>query len=248
MTSRIFNLYTAENTHPGFSIDCVILSFYKGKLKILLNKFNLSGYWALPGGFMLKHEDAGQAACRILKSRTGLSDIFLKQFYLFSDPQRTIMEQNICFVNQYATTEEEGKWLLRRFVSLGYYALVRYEDVELPAIEGEISQWHDINCLPKLYSDHQTIIEKSIERIKNILPVFPVVYNLLPEKFTMSELRKVYEGFLGTMLDRRNFQRKVFSEGYIVPLNEKKSAKTYNPAKLYSFNFAKKNIFNRDIY
>jgi ADP-ribose pyrophosphatase YjhB (NUDIX family) len=248
MAKSVFDLYTAENIHPGFSIDCVILSFYKGKLKILLNKFNLEEYWTLPGGFMLNHEDADQAAYRILKSRTGLSDTFLKQFYLFSDPRRTIMEQNIRFVSQNAMNDEEGKWLLQRFVSLGYYALVRYEKVEFPAIEGEISQWYDIDRLPKLYSDHQNIIEKSIERIRNLLPIFPVIYKLLPEKFTMSELRKVYEGFTGKPLDRRNFQRKVFSEGFIVPLDEKKSDKTYNPTMLYSFNFAKKNIFHQDIY
>jgi ADP-ribose pyrophosphatase YjhB (NUDIX family) len=248
MSTSVFSLYTAENIHPGFSIDCVILSFYKGKLKILLNKFNLEEYWTLPGGFMLNYEDANQAAYRILKSRTGLSDIFLKQFHLFSDPKRTIMEQNIRFVRQHATNEEEGKWLLQRFISLGYYALVRYEEVELPEIEGEIFQWYNIDQLPELYSDHQNIIEKSIEHIRNMLPVFPVIYNLLPEKFTMTDLRKVYEGFTGKPLDRRNFQRKVISEGFIVALDEKNSEKTYNPTKLYSFNFVRKNIFHQDIY
>ncbi|MDR1526959.1 MAG: NUDIX domain-containing protein [Dysgonamonadaceae bacterium] len=247
MASKVFGLYTSENIHPGFSINCVILSFYKGNLKVLLYKFSLKKYWALPGGFMLKHEDADQAAYRILKSQTGLSDVFLKQFYLFSDPQRTIMEQNIRFVHQNATNEEEGKWLLQRFVSLGYYALVRYEEVEFPEIEREDFQWYDVDQLPDLYSDHQKIIEKSIKGIRNMLPVFPVIYKLLPDKFTMSELRKVYECFIGKALDRRNFQRKVFSEGFIVPLNEKKSTKIYNPTKLYSFNFAKKKIFYQDM-
>jgi ADP-ribose pyrophosphatase YjhB (NUDIX family) len=248
MAKNIFDLYSAENIHPGFSIDCVILSFHKGKLKILLNKFYLDEYWTLPGGFMLNYEDADQAAYRVLKLRTGLTDIFLKQFYLFSDPKRTIMEQNIRFVRQHATNEEEGKWLLQRFISLGYYALVLYKDVELPEVEGEISQWYDIDQLPELYSDHQNIIGKSIEHIRNMLPVFPVIYKLLPEKFTMSELRKVYESFIGKPQDRRNFQRKVFSEGFIVALDEKHSDKTYNPTKLYSFNFARKNIFHQDIY
>jgi ADP-ribose pyrophosphatase YjhB (NUDIX family) len=245
MVKNLFDIYTAENIHPGFSIDCVILSFQRGKLKILLNKFDLAEYWMLPGGFMLNHENADQAAYRVLKSRTGLSDVFLKQFYLFSDPKRTIMEQNIRFMTKNAINEEIGKWFLHRFVSLGYYALVRHEEVQLPAIAGETLLWHDIDSLPKLYSDHQHIIEKSVEQIRSLLPIFPVIYKLLPEKFTMSELRKVYEGFLRKSLDRRNFQRKVFSEGFIIPLNEKKNDKIYNPPKLYSFNFAKKNIFSQ---
>jgi ADP-ribose pyrophosphatase YjhB (NUDIX family) len=240
MANSIFGLYTEGNIHPGFSIDCVILSFRKGKLKILLNRFDMHEYWMLPGGFMLNNEDAEQAAYRILKSRTGLSDVFLKQFYLFSDPKRTIMEQNIRFVNKNSSNGEEEKWFLQRFVSLGYYALVRYEEVELPTIEGETSHWYDIDLLPKLYSDHQHIIDKSIEQIRNMLPIFPAIYKLLPEKFTMSELRKVYERFMGKTLDRRNFQRKVLSDGFIVQLNEKKNDKIYNPPKLYSFNFAKK--------
>jgi ADP-ribose pyrophosphatase YjhB (NUDIX family) len=244
MEKSVFDLYTEKNTHPGFSIDCVILSFHGRKLKILLNKFNSEEYWMLPGGFMLNHENADQAAYRILKSRTGLSDIFLKQFYLFSDPKRTIMKQNIYFVKKNLSDEEEGKWFLRRFISLGYYALVRYEDVELPTVEEEVSLWYDIDRMPELYSDHQRIIKKSIEQIRSMLPVFPVIYKLLPEKFTMSELRKVYESFLEKSLDRRNFQRKMFSDGFIVSLDEKKNNKIYNPPNLYSFNFARKNIFS----
>ena len=125
MTKDLFKLYNEECIHPGFSIDCVVLSFHNRKLKILLNRFDTWNYWALPGGFMFNDEDAEQAAYRILKSRTGLADIFLQQFYLFSDPNRTIMDQNIRIVNRNATSEDQGKWLLRRFISLGYYALAR---------------------------------------------------------------------------------------------------------------------------
>ncbi len=155
MKKKYFGPYNAENIHSGFSVDCVILSFHKGKIKILLNKFNLNDYWALPGGFMFNEENADEAANRILETRTGLTDIFLKQFYLFSDPKRTIMEQNIEYVNKNASNKEEGQWLLRRFISLGYYALVKYDNVKLSRINNEIPKWYDIDCLPKLYSDHE---------------------------------------------------------------------------------------------
>ncbi len=105
MSTNKFWPYNEENIHPGFSVDCVILSFHKGKLKVLLNKFSLKDYWSLPGGFMFNNEAADEAAYRILKTRTGLTDIFLKQFYLFSDPKRTIMKQNIDFVERNETTK-----------------------------------------------------------------------------------------------------------------------------------------------
>lgn len=241
MSTNKFWPYNEENIHPGFSVDCVILSFHKGKLKVLLNKFSLKDYWSLPGGFMFNSEAADEAAYRILKTRTGLTDIFLKQFYLFSDPKRTIMKQNIDFVERNETTKGEGQWLLRRFVSLGFYALVKYDEVKLTTVDGELSKWYDINTLPSLYSDHENIIKTALETIRTMLPVIPIGNELLPEKFTMTELRKIYEIILGKTLDRRNFQRKILSEGYVVQLDERKSSQVYNAPILYSFS-----LQNRD--
>lgn len=234
--------YNADNIHPGFSVDCVILSFNKGRLKILLNDFYLKDYWSLPGGFMFNDEDADQAAHRILKMRTGLADIYLKQFYLFSNPKRTIMEQNIELTKE-AFDENVGEWLLKRFVSIGYIALVKYDNIKLSKIENEAAKWYDIDKLPKLYSDHNNIIMTALEYIKTLLPIIPIGPALLPEKFTMTELRKIYEGILGKTLDRRNFQRKILSENLVIQLKEKKSDRTYNAPILYSFNPHKKDIF-----
>jgi hypothetical protein len=233
--------YNADNIHPGFSIDCVILSFYKGKLKVLLNKFYLKSYWALPGGFMFNEEDADQAACRILQMRTGLTDLYLRQFYLFSDPKRTVMAQNEELAR--SAFIEESQWLLRRFVTVGYIALVKYEDIKLSKIENESAKWYDIDKLPNLYSDHENIIKTALNYIRDLLPIIPIGYALLPEKFTMTELRKIYENILGRSLDRRNFQRKILSEGLVIQLDEKKSDREYNPPILYSFNPSKKDIF-----
>lgn len=239
MKKSILAPYTSENIHPGFSVDCVILSFHKGKIRVLLYKFNLEDYWAIPGGFMLKHEDAGQAAYRILKSRTGLKNTYLKQFHLFSDPSRTIIKQNQDFVKKNAATPKEGEWLLQRFISMGYYALVKFKDVNLFYDESTTYRWFDINQLPRMYSDHENIIRTALITIRMMLPVIPVGYELLPEKFTMSELRKIYEIILGKSLDRRNFQRKVLSGGRVRQLDERNSDKTYNPSILYSFNLPK---------
>jgi len=248
----LFHQYTADNIHPGFSIDCVIFSFHKKKLLILLNKFDISKFWQLPGGFMFKEESSDDAAKRILSGRTGLTDIYLKQFYLFSDPDRTKMEQNTEYIEKNADkgqyVEDADKWFLRRFVSLGYYAFVKYDNVELSSVKEDRAKWFDINDLPSLYSDHEHIIKKSMEIIQTMLPVVPLGNELLPEKFTMSELRRIYEIILGRELDRRNFQRKVLSTGILIQLEETGNSSPYNPPILYSFNEDKKDMFDFSLY
>lgn len=235
--------YNADNIHPGFSVDCVIISFHKGKLKVLLNKFYLEKYWALPGGFMFNDENSDQAAYRILKSRTGVSNVYLRQFYLFSDPQRTVMEQNVELTKSVEFSEQESQWLLRRFVTIGYIALVKYNNIDLSTKENEGAKWYDIDNLPNLYSDHEHIIKTALQYMRDLLPIIPIGYELLPEKFAMTELRKIYESVLGKTLDRRNFQRKILTEGIVVQLKEKKIERKYNPPILYSFKLAKKDIF-----
>lgn len=242
--ASLFHPYTVENIHPGFSIDCVILSFHKKKLRILLNKFDISKYWQLPGGFMFKEESSDEAAARILATRTGLEDVYLKQFYLFSDPLRTKMDQNIEYIEKNVDKGRDVKsaeeWFLQRFVSLGYYAFVKYDDVKLTSVEEDVAMWFDIDHLPPLYSDHDNIIKTSLNTLQSMLPIIPVGYELLPEKFTMSELRKIYEVILGKTLDRRNFQKKILSTGILIQLDETGNSSPYNPPILYSFDKDKK--------
>ncbi|WP_085534981.1 NUDIX hydrolase [Massilibacteroides vaginae] len=235
MKSDDLKYYTEDNIHPGFSVDCVLLSFHKGKIKVLLRKFALDDYYSLLGGFMFNHEDANQAAHRILEERSGIKDVFLKQFYLFSDPNRTITSQNKDYLEINAESENEGKWLLRRFISMGYVAIVQYDKVVLSKDAGETLKWYDINKLPPLQSDHANIIEKAMDSIRMVFPVVPVGYELLPEKFTMTDLRKIYEIFLKKKLDRRNFQRKILANDCIEQLDETVEGRTYNPSILYRF-------------
>jgi Uncharacterized conserved protein len=235
----LFYPYTVDNIHPGFSVDCVILSFHKKKLHILLNKFDVNKYWQLPGGFMLKSESSDDAAKRVLAHRTGLSGIYLKQFQLFSDPERTKIDQNSEYLEKNAIkreyTEDDTKWFLQRFVSLGYYAFVKYDNVKLVFADEDVAKWFDICNLPALYSDHDNIIKTALEKIYSLLPILPIGYELLPEKFTISELRKIYEIILDKPLDRRNFQRKVLSSGVVIQLDEVRNTSPYNPPILYSF-------------
>lgn len=248
-----FYPYTEETIHPGFSIDCVILAFHKKKLRILLNTFDSSRYWQLPGGFMFKTERADEAARRILADRIGLNNIYLKQFYLFSDPNRTPKEKNVEYIGyqKLITSEEEEeakKWFLQRFISLGYYALVKYDEVKLAPTSGLLIKWFDLSDLPSLYSDHAHIIERALESIGEKLPILPVGYELLPDKFTMSELRKIYETFLGKSLDRRNFQRKMLASDIIIQLDEIRNTSPYNPPILYSFKEGKKDMVDVSVF
>ena len=215
MSKNVLYPYSSENTHPGFSVDCVILTLHEGRIKVLLGKRDIIyDYWSLPG----------------------LQDVFIKQFYLFSNPARTIIEQNRDMLEkQQAAHDERNNWFLQRFVSLGYYSLVRYERVLEMVKETDSLRWYDISDIPPLYSDHENIIRTALDTIKALLPVIPVAYELLPEKFTMLELRKIYEIILDRTFDRRNFQRKVLMNGNIIQLDERKKSNAYNPPILYSF-------------
>ena len=188
---------------------------------------------------MLNTENSDEAATRILKQRTGLSGVFLKQFYLFSDPHRTKIEQNKEYLEMNASkrgyAEENEEWFLQRFLSLGYYAFVKYDSVKLSFTDEDEAKWFDVTHLPALYSDHENIIKTALTTIRSLIPILPIGYELLPEKFAISELRKIYEIILDKPLDRRNFQRKVLSLGMVVQLDEVGNASPYNPPILYSF-------------
>ena len=243
----LFKPYTLDNVHPGFSIDCVIFSFTSKKLRVLLNKFDFSKYWQLPGGFMLKTESAEDAAERILRIRTGVENIYLKQFHLFSDLDRTKMDQNASYIESQKKQKkidpsDTEKWFLNRFISLGFYAFVKYDEIVIKSKKEDTTKWFDVNNLPKLYSDHTLIINTALDNIRSMITLIPIAQELLPEKFTMGDLRKLYEIILDKQFDRRNFHRKALSSEVVIQLDEVKNNSTYNPAILYSFNKEKNDM------
>ncbi len=243
--SGIAALQKAEDFfHPGFSVDCVVLGFHNGNLKILLTRYKGFDKWRLPGSFVFKDEDVDAAAFRILKERTGLDNVFLKQFYLFGNSDRNRKyEQRVSDVLKelYQIDLPEDHWYNRRIMTLGYYALVEYSKVRLPerGYEGEFIEWHDLDHTEPMYADHSDIVKKALEMIRLNLNVLPLGKELLSEKFTLPELRVIYETILGNSLDRRNFQRKILSFGYIEKLNEQRKGGSHKAPNLYKFDTEK---------
>lgn len=221
---------------PSVSIDCVIFGFHDGELKILLNKFDTLQKWMLPGGFVWINENVDAAAYRLLQERTGLQKIYLTQFHLFGDCDRTDIQENKEILERNNVSEGKKHWFAQRFVSVGYYALVDFTKVNIKLKEDEDVRWYSMSEIPKLYSDHNKIIEKAVSTIRLQLGYVPIGYQLLPEKFTMTELRVIYETILGQKLDRRNFQRKMLMAGLVIQLDEVSKKFGIKPTALFSFN------------
>lgn len=207
------------------SVDCVIFGFHESTLKVLLLKWK-HGPWCLPGGFVKHQESLNQSAIRTLKERTGLTEIFLKQFHAFGEPDREKGKKKLY----------QGSWIGKRFVTIGYYALVDYSKVfPQPDFLSSECRWWDVDKLPALIYDHKEIVKKALEALRLDLNDYPVGYNLLPEKFTMPELQRLYETILDELLDRRNFQKRMLSLDILVRLKERKTGGAHKAPFLYRF-------------
>jgi 8-oxo-dGTP diphosphatase len=217
------------------SIDCVVFGFHENELKVLLLKAKYAGKWALPGGFILKEEHMDDAAHRILKERTGLDKIFLQQYYTFGDPARSTKQINQGFLKNMGIKMDKS-WMFERFISVGYNALVDFTKAKpVPDIFSEECQWFNIHEIPEMILDHQNILEKALAHLRIQLNFQPVGYNLLPLKFTMPELQKLYETILERKLDRRNFQRKIMDTGILRRLEETKKGGSHKAPYYYKF-------------
>ncbi|MEY4963518.1 MAG: hypothetical protein RLZZ323_837 [Bacteroidota bacterium] len=229
-------LANKENYQPGLSIDCVIFGFHDNQLKVLLIKTKYSDKWALPGGFVRIDESIDDGAINVLQGRTGLQGIFLRQFATFGQVNRNPVEFSDGVLAFYQIPLAEAQWYRNRFVTVGYYALVDFlQAVPQPEGNNEIVEWIDCNAVPELILDHKEIFDKALETLRMELNLVPVGYNLLPEKFTIPELQRLYETILGRKLDRRNFLRKITSIGILTKLDEKKSNVAHKAPNLYSF-------------
>jgi 8-oxo-dGTP diphosphatase len=221
------------------SVDCIIFGFHNNELKVLLLNAKYAGLWALPGGFVLKAEHMDEAAGRILKQRTGLDNIFMQQFHVFSAPDRSTRKTNQQFLKNVGVTAQES-WMFERFISVGYTALVDFSKVQPVAdVFSAACEWFNIHAIPKMLLDHGDILNKALENLQLQLNYHPVGYNLLPTKFTMPELQKLYETILDRQLDRRNFQRKIAGTGILKRLNETKKGVAHKAPYLYKFDLRK---------
>ncbi len=226
-----------EKWIPGQSIDCVVLGFEENTLKVLLLKWKQVNRWSLPGGFIYKDENMDSAAVRILEERMGLKSIFLSQFHTFGDFGRRDKEELKEISGQLDNSISRlGKWLTQRFITTGYIAFADIRKANpKPDFLSEKCEWVDIHQLPVLIFDHQHIISYALNFIRIRLNYVPFGKSLLQQKFTMSELQKLYESILGKNLDRANFQKKMLKLG-IFNREEKLLLGTANKAPyLYSF-------------
>lgn len=226
-----------SNIVPNISVDCVIFGFDFKQLNVLLVERKLddpqSGKtliddWTLTGYHIYEDENFDTAAARILKKLSGLDNIYLEQFYAFGAIDRVNSEKDQLWLNH----QLEG--FSRRIITVAYYSLIDNTSVSLSLKERNV-QWFPVNELPEMGFDHRQILEKALEKLRAKLRSEPIGFELLPEKFTISQLQRLYEEVLGTTYDRRNFRKKVLQMKYIVPLDEKQQGVRHKPARLFSF-------------
>ncbi len=228
---------------PHLSLDCVIFGFHDNQLKILLLQWKDTFEWCLPGGFIYKDENIDTAAARTLNSRTGLDQIHLQQFHTFGGLDRQRGKEDTKKIKNM----KGNSWLLERFVTIGYWALVEFSKV-VPSPD-ELSsdcRWWNIDEVPTLILDHNNILLKALHSLQQNLNDYPIGKELLPVKFTMPDLQSLYETILNKKLDRRNFQKKVLAMGILERLNERKLGGAHKAPFLYKFNAKKYQKAMRD--
>ena len=217
----------------GLSLDCIIFGFHDTKLKVLLLRWKGTGEWCLPGGFIYKTESVDDAAERVLRERTGLSQLFLQQFHLFGDAVR--YNQNDTWQRLNIAINMDGSWP-ERTISVGYYALVDYTKV-IPAADfmSDECRWWEVGDLPSLLYDHQYIIEVALKTLRLQLNWQPIGLNLMPEKFTIPDLQRLYEAVMGRLLDARNFHKKMMGINILTRLDERRTGGAHKSPYLYQF-------------
>jgi len=203
-----------------FSIDCVIFGFDRGELKVLLIERNEEPFkdsFALPGYLAAQDESIDAAAQRILYELTGLRDIFMEQFHTFGEVNR----------------HPQG-----RVITVAYFAMLRINGKkELKPISSFAKKafWHPVYKLPQLAFDHSIIFERALLKIKRKITYQPIAFELLPEKFTLTQLQTLYEAVLNKKLDKRNFRKKMLNYGILKELGEKQKGVSFRAANLYKF-------------
>ncbi len=228
--------FKTDNYLESVSLDCVVFGFHDNQLKVLLLSMKYSHEWALPGGFVCKDESVEQAATRVLKERTGLDNIFLKQFKVFSDPERSVLNPAVKDVVE-SGENTSLEWFNQRFISIGFYAFVDFTKVvPKPDNFSDNAEWKSIGEKESLMMDHDFILQEALNTLREQLNYQPIGYNLLPDKFTMPELQKLYETILDKKLDRRNFQRRILSFNILNKLEERKTGGAHKSPFLYEFN------------
>lgn len=218
-----------QNYINQLSIDCVIFGYQDMQLKVLIPKLDFEGqFWALPAGFVYQDEDIDIAADRILQERLGISGIYLEQFRVFGKAGRS----NINFLNKLLELnpgklkEIEAKkdfdWVTKRFISIGYYALVDINKVipQKSNLDQSVN-WYNISELPAMIMDHNTIVAEALYTLRTHIDEKLTAFNLLPDTFTMKEVQQLYETIFDKPFVRTNFQKKILELNVLERLEKK---------------------------
>lgn len=209
-----------EFPRAALTVDCAVFGFDGDALHVLLIRRALEPFkdrWALPGGFVRLDETLDEAARRELAEETGMNEVFLQQLHTFSALDRDPRE---------------------RVISVAYAALVRPSAVK-GATDAAEARWFPDGALPALAFDHAGILATARQHLRDRLRHEPVGFELLPPKFTLTRLQRLYEAVLGAQLDKRNFRKKVLGFDLLVPLKEKLQDGPHRPAQLFRFDPAK---------
>ena len=205
--------------NPSLAVDLVVFGYHDtGLYVLLLNRKEepFKDRWTLPGAFLQMNELFRDTCTRVLKTKLGMSNLYLEQLYSFDQLER----------------DPRG-----RVISVAYYALINQKKFGIAA--GKMANdvnWFNIGEMPKLGFDHYSIFKKALQRLKSKILYFPVGFELLDEEFTMTELHELYESILGIELDRRNFRRKILDSEYIVTTGKKREGLQNRHPDLYKFN------------
>ncbi len=197
------------------AIDCIIFGFDGQDLKILLIKRGFEpkrGQWSLMGGFIKKNEGLEEGATRILKQLTGLEGIYLEQLYAFGEPGRDPIE---------------------RTISIAYFALIDIHQYEKQLSHEYHAEWFNLNKFPRLIFDHNDMVEMAKDKLRYKAGMHPILFELLPSKFTVPQLQTLYEEIYSTSFDKRNFSRKVLSTGLLIKQKEKDKVNSKKGAYFY---------------
>lgn len=183
--------------------DCIIFGFDGCNLKLLLVQRNIEpekGKWSLMGGFIKPSESPEDAANRVLEMRTGLKNVYMEQFRVFGNPNRDPLE---------------------RTLSIAYFALIDINQYQQQISDEYHAEWFLLSEMPELIFDHLEMVKLAQRELRYKAALHPILFQLLPEKFTIPQLQALYEGVYNTKFDDRNFSRKLLSTGLLVKLTEK---------------------------
>lgn len=220
------------------SVDCSVFGFDGEALNVLLieqdtDQMQLppeTGQMALPGDLVLPNESLHASARRVLKELTNLEGIYLKQFYTFGDPARVAQEKDQLWLKKLRMHPE------RRVVTVAYYSLVKMDEFEPEAHSfAKRATWVKLEDVPALAFDHNDILDRAVATMQEELMTKHIGFELLPEKFTLSQLQTLYELILDKKLDKRNFRKNIKKMDQVIPLDEKQTGVLHKPAQLFKF-------------